>query len=158
MHAFLIRFRRRTFHVLSFRSSRYSIRLTRSSHEKFRSLRTESWCKYCWILIEMADQKKTRRSKIEGDGKRVKEAPSPTRLSVFPYHFNSRLLWPGAWGEPEKSTLGEGVDRSCYAHLKHIFEILMNNHLISWQHEIYLQNVEIFISVFKHVCTFQELF
>lgn len=33
----------------------------------------------------MADQKKTRQSKIEGDGKRVKEAPSPTRLSVFPY-------------------------------------------------------------------------
>lgn len=87
MHAFLIRFRRRTFHVLSFRSSRYSISLTRSSHEKFRSLRTESWCKYCWILIEMADQKKTRRSKIEGDGKRVKEAPSPTQLSVFPYPF-----------------------------------------------------------------------
>lgn len=141
-----------------FRSSRYSISLTRSSHEKFRSLRTESWCKYCWILIEMADQKKTRRSKIEGDGKRVKEAPSPTRQSVFLTHFNSRLLWPGAWGEPEKSTLGEGVDRSCYAHLKHIFEILMNNHLISWQHEIYLQNVEIFISVFKHVCTLQELF
>lgn len=141
-----------------FRSSRYSISLTRSSHEKFRSLRTESWCKYCWILIEMADQKKTRQSKIEGDGKRVEEASSPTQLSVFPYHFNSRLLWTGAWGEPEKSTLGEGVDRSCYAHLKHIFEILMNNHLISWQHEIYLQNVEIFISVFKHVCTFQELF
>lgn len=146
MHAFLIRFRHRTFHVLSFRSSRYSISLTRSSHEKFRSLRTESWCKYCWILIEMTDQKKTRRSKIEGDGKRVKEAP----ILVS----SERELRESQ----KKSTLGEGVDRSCYAHLKHIFEILMNNHLISWQHEIYLQNVEIFISVFKHVCTFQELF
>lgn len=85
-----------------FRSSRYSINLTRSSHEKFRSLRTESWCKYCWILIEMADQKKTRRSKIEGDGRRVKEAPSPTRLSVFPYPFEFSSPLTGSLGRARK--------------------------------------------------------
>lgn len=95
--------------------------------------------------------------KLKAMGKGLKRLRVQHNYQSFLTPFNSCLLWTGAWGEPEKSTQGEGVDRSCYAHLKHIFEILMNNHFISWQHEIYLQNVEIFISVFKHVCTFQEL-